>query len=73
MFILFSFIHYAGKKKKPFLRAFLSMLLGVTSLTLIDLTSGLTGVYLPVTELSLTTAAVGGVPGTALMVLLSVF
>lgn len=72
-FLLFSFIHYAAKKKKPFLRAFLSMLLGVAVLTMLNLTSRLTGVYLPVTQLSLVTAAVGGVPGVALMVLLSVF
>ena len=71
-FLLFSFIHYAAKKKKPFLRAFLSMLLGVAVLTLLNLTSRLTGVYLPVTQLSLVTAAVGGVPGVALLVLLTV-
>lgn len=72
-FLLFSFIHYAGKKKKPFLRAFLSMLLGVVVLTLIDLLSGLTGVYIPVTGLSLLTSVIGGVPGVALLVLLSAF
>ena len=70
-FFLFSFIHYAAKKKKPFFRAFLSMLLGVAALTLINLTSQLTGVSLPVTQLSLMTATVGGVPGTALLVFLS--
>lgn len=72
-FLLFSFIHYAGKKKKPFLRAFLSMLCGVAVLTAVDLASRLTGVFIPVTELSLLTAAVGGIPGVALMVLLSIF
>ena len=72
-FILFSFIHYAAKKKKPFMRAFLSMLLGVGVLTAINLLSGLTGVYIPVTELSLLTSTVGGVPGVALLVLLSAF
>ena len=72
-FLLFSFIHYAGKKKKPFLRAFLSMLLGIGALTAVNLLSGLTGVYIPVTKLSLMVSAVGGIPGTALMVMLSVF
>ena len=69
-FLLFSFIHYAAKKKKPFKRAFISMLIGVGSLTAVNLLSGLTGVYVPVTELSLTVSAVGGVPGVALMVLM---
>ena len=72
-FLIFSFIHYAAKKKKPFLRAFLSMVLGVGALTLVNLTSGLTGVYLPVTKLSLLTSVVGGAPGVAAMVLLTVF
>jgi hypothetical protein len=70
-FLLFSFIHYAGKKKKPFRRAFLSMLAGVLVLTAVNLSAGLTGVYIPVTELSLLIATVGGAPGVALMVLLS--
>lgn len=70
-FLLFSFIHYAGKKKKPFLRAFLSMLLGVGTLTLVNFLSRMTGVYIPVTELSLMTSVIGGVPGVALLVLLT--
>lgn len=72
-FLLFSFIHYAAKKKKPFLRAFLSMLLGVGVLTALNLLSGLTGVYIPVTKLSLLVSTVGGVPGVAVLVLLTVF
>ena len=72
-FLLFSFIHYAAKKKKPFLRAFLSILLGIGSLTLVDVLSGLTGVYVPITRLSLLVSALGGVPGTTILVLLSAF
>ena len=71
-FFLFSFIHYAGKKKKPFRGAFLSMLVGVAALTLVDLLSRVTGVYVPITQLSLMTSVIGGVPGVALLVLLSV-
>lgn len=72
-FFLFSFIHYAAKKKKPFLRAFLSMLSGVAVLTALNLTSSLTGVYIPVTQLSLTVSAVGGVPGVAVLAMLTAF
>ena len=72
-FLLFSFIHYAAKKKKPFKRAFISILSGLLSLAAVDLLSGLTGVYIPVTELSLTVSAVGGLPGVAVMVMLSAF
>ncbi|MBQ3264969.1 MAG: pro-sigmaK processing inhibitor BofA family protein [Ruminococcus sp.] len=72
-FLVFSFIHYAAKKKKPFKRAFLSMLLGVATLCAVDLFAGLTGVYIPVTRLTLLTSLAGGVPGVALLVLLSAF
>ena len=68
---MFSFIHYASKKKKPFKRALVSMLVGLLTLGLINLISTLTTVYIPVTELSLTIAAAGGIPGVALMVILS--
>ena len=73
VFLIFSFIHYAAKKKNPFLRAFLSMLIGVGVLTLVNLLSGLTGVYVPVTRLSLLTSLIGGVPGVAVLVMLTVF
>lgn len=73
IFLIFSFIHYAAKKKKPFRRAFLSMLVGVLTLGVVNLISTLTTVYVPVTELSLTVSAAGGIPGVALMVLLSAF
>ena len=72
-FLIFSFIHYAAKKKKPFKRAFLSMLIGVAVLCAVNLLSGFTGVYIPVTKLTLLTSMAGGIPGVALLVLLSAF
>lgn len=71
IFLVISFIHYASKKKKPFKRALLSMLTGVLTLAVIDLLSPLTTVYVPVTELSLIISSAGGIPGVALMVILS--
>ena len=72
-FLTFSFIHYASKKKKPFKRAFLSMMTGLLALTAVNLLSGYSGVYIPVTKLSLLLSLIGGVPGVALMTLLTVF
>ena len=72
-FLIFSFIHYAAKKKKPFKRAFLSMLIGVAVLSAVNLLAGFTGVYIPVTKLTLLTSMAGGIPGVALLVLLSAF
>ena len=71
VFLIFSFIHYAAKKKKPFKRAFLSMLMGVLVLCAVDLLAGFTGVYIPVTKLTLAASMAGGIPGVALLVLLS--
>lgn len=73
IYLVFSFIHYAAKKKKPFKRAFISIFAGILSLAIVDLLSGLTGVYVPITALSLFISAAGGIPGTALMVLLTIF
>ena len=69
-FLVFSFIHYASKSKKPFKRAFVSMLSGALALTGLDLMAGFTGVFIPVTYLSLGISVVGGIPGVALMVFL---
>lgn len=73
VFLIISFIHYAAKKKKPFKRALLSMVLGVGTLIAVNLLAGMTGVYIPVTNLTLVTSMAGGIPGVALLVLLSVF
>lgn len=73
IFLVFSFIHYASKKKKPFKRALLSMSIGILTLAAVDLLSPLTTVYVPVTELSLIISSAGGIPGVALMVILSAF
>lgn len=72
-FLVFSFIHYAAKKKKPFKRAFLSMLGGIAVLALVDILAGVTGVFVPVTNFTLLMSAIGGMPGVAVLVLLSVF
>ncbi|MBQ2943319.1 MAG: pro-sigmaK processing inhibitor BofA family protein [Ruminococcus sp.] len=59
------------KKKKPLRRAFLSMLCGNIVLLLVDIASLYTGVYLPVSALSLTVSACAGVPGVAVMLIIS--
>lgn len=69
--LLFAFIHFLSKKKKPFKRAFISAMIGPLSLLLINVTSSLSGVYVPISELSLMTAAAGGIPGAALLVMMT--
>ena len=73
VFLVFAFIHYAAKKKKPFRRAFVSMLSGIAVLCAVNLLAGMTGVYIPVTKLTLLASMAGGIPGVAALVLLSAF
>lgn len=73
VFLVFAFIHYAAKKKKPFRRAFVSMISGIAVLCAVNLLAGLTGVYIPVTKLTLLASMAGGIPGVAALVLLSAF
>lgn len=70
-FVLFAFIHYISKIKRPFSRALLSMALGAGTLAAINLSSSLTGVYIPVSMLSVIVSATGGVPGVTLILLLN--
>lgn len=49
------------------------MALGVVSLLAVNLAGFFTGVTLPVSTLSLSVAAAGGIPGVTLMLLLNMF
>ena len=71
-FLVFSLIHFLGKNKKPCKRAFVSVLCGPLCLVVVNVLSSITGVLVPVTELSLMTTVAGGIPGVALMVIMSV-
>lgn len=70
-FLLFAFIHFISKNKRPFKRALLSMGSGPLMLLLVNMLSGLTKVNLPVSLLSLLTSAIGGVPGVTLLLFLN--
>ncbi|MBQ2971348.1 MAG: pro-sigmaK processing inhibitor BofA family protein [Ruminococcus sp.] len=71
-FLVFSFIHYLGKNKKPCKRAFLSLLWGPLVLIAVNVLSSVTNVLVPISELSLMTSIAGGIPGVALLVLSTV-
>jgi len=70
-YMAFGLILKISKKKKPLRRAFLLMLSGVVTLFLVDLLSSYTGVYLPLSALSLTASACGGVPAVAAMLVIN--
>lgn len=70
---VFSVIHYLSRKKHPVKRALISMIIGALTLTAVNLCSGFTGVYIPISLLSIIISVIGGVPGVALMLILNIF
>ena len=72
-FIVFALLHFTAKNKRPFRRALFSMALGAGTLTAINLTAGLTGVYIPISVLSVLVSVIGGVPGVTLLLALNLF
>lgn len=71
--IIFAVIHYAGKNKRPFKRAFISMLSGILTLLAVNLSAVFTGVSIPVSLLSVFVSVIGGIPGVTLMLGLNLF
>ncbi|MBR2724243.1 MAG: pro-sigmaK processing inhibitor BofA family protein [Ruminococcus sp.] len=69
-FIIYGHIYKCAKKKKPFKRAFLTMLIGFLVLIAVDIAGIFTGVYLPFSMLSVTISACLGIPGVAGMIVL---
>ncbi len=71
--LVFAVIHFIAKNKRPVRRALLSMALGLGTLFAVNLTSGLTGVAIPVSLLSVLLSAIGGIPGVTLILALNLF
>lgn len=71
--ILFAVIHKIDKNKKPVRRAFVSILTGVVSLLVVNVTGIFTGVYLPVSVLSIIISLIFGIPGVTMLLSLNLF
>ena len=71
--ILFGMLHFFSGKKHPLKRALLSMVIGALTLIAVNLSSGFTHVYIPVSLLSVLVSVIGGVPGVTLMLVLNIF
>ena len=69
--LFFAALHAAAKNKRPVKRALLSMGSGALTLAAVNLLSGFTGVYLPVSLLSVLVSLIGGVPGVTLLLFLN--
>lgn len=71
--VVFAFIYAVSKNKKPFKRAFLSMISGILSLIIVNIVGVYCDVILPISPFSFTVSACGGMPAVAAMVLISTF
>lgn len=69
--IILSVIQKLGKNKKPVLRAFVSMIVGLCSLVAVNITSFLTGVSIPVSIFTVGVSASCGIPGVTLLLFLN--
>ncbi|MBQ5347952.1 MAG: pro-sigmaK processing inhibitor BofA family protein [Ruminococcus sp.] len=66
-FIVFIIIQKISKNKRPCKRAFISLVSGLSSLIVVDLLSVFTGVYIPISLLSILISIVLGIPGVTSM------
>lgn len=71
--IVFIIIQLLCKSKKPIKKAIISILLGIIALFIVNLFSGLTGVALPISNLTVGVSAIGGIPGVTLLLLINTF
>jgi len=72
VFIIFTVLHCFSRNKRPFRRAFISMICGLFTLLAVNISGIFTGIYLPVSLLSVTAAVIGGIPGITLMLALNI-
>lgn len=71
--VLLTIINAVGRAEHPFRKACAGVLSGFLALAVVNLISPITGVAIPVSALSVITAAAGGIPGVTLILALSAF
>ena len=69
--LVIAILHKLGKNKKPLLRAFGSMIIGLSALFLVNVTSVITQVHIPISMFTVGVSAGGGVPAVALLLFLN--
>ena len=72
--ILYGLIYFvlAAKTKKPFKTILFYAFMGVASLILVNLTSSLSGIYLPINQYTLGSTAALGLPATVTLLILKI-
>lgn len=72
-FLLFSAAGVIMHIEKPFFGAFCAVFLGFITLAALNVLSPMTGVFVPISALTLLVCAVGGVPAAAVLFVLHAF
>ena len=65
-------VHIIMGSKRPFISSILSLLPGIITLILINLTSAYTGVYIPVSPLTTGISALFGIPGITFLLIIPI-
>lgn len=69
--LIYTVVYAVTKNKKPFKRAFLSMLFGVLALLAVNIAGIFFDIGLEISPFTLTISACGGVPAVAAMLLIN--
>ena len=69
VFLTLVIVHIFMRSRHPVRSAFLSLFPGVIALGCVDITSVWTGVYIPVSPLSLSVSSVLGIPGVTMLLI----
>lgn len=71
--ILFAVLYAAKRSHKPLKRALTSALSGILALIAVNTAGLFTGVYIPISTLSICISAVGGIPAVTVMLIIDTF
>lgn len=71
--LLFTMIYFSKKSPHPLKRAVNTVLSGILSLIAVNVSGIFTGVYLPVSTLSICISVIGGIPAVTAMLIMDTF
>lgn len=71
--IFFAILYGIKKSKKPFKRSITTVTTGLVSLVAVNFAGIFTGVYIPISTLSICASAIGGIPAVTAMLIIDTF
>lgn len=71
--IIFAILYTAKDSEKPFKRSVISVFSGISALVAVNIAGIFTGVFIPISTLSLCVSTVGGIPAVTAMLIIDTF